>query len=146
MLMHVCPAGHEGLMLRHSLISTAGSPGDTWLSEEGFPTPDGWGPRGSPLCPLRKTTAGCGEALDQAAASCPAPGPRQRTPPETRPLLTLFQPPKPSTPPSCTGSAAACPACRCYLHRVPSETHTPSLVTWGPAVLAHSTRDVVRRP
>lgn len=45
MLMHVCPAGHEGLMLRHSLISAAGSPGDTWLSEEGFPAPDGWAQR-----------------------------------------------------------------------------------------------------
>lgn len=35
--MHVCPTGHAGLILIHSLISVAGKTENMWLHMAGFP-------------------------------------------------------------------------------------------------------------
>lgn len=83
MLMHVCPTGHAGLILIHSLMSVAGkmeNRGYTWRAS---PNATSRSPQKPHVPPLGKTTNRCYGALtlDHVAASQRAPRFRQHTPP-----------------------------------------------------------------
>lgn len=74
MLMHVCPAGHVALTVKHSLISAAGKTG-TVVKRGALPETLRLDCQRSPLPPLQDHQQRCHDALmlDHAAAS-PGPG------------------------------------------------------------------------
>lgn len=68
MLMHVCPTGHVGLILKHSLISTAGKMENMWLNTVGFPKPNKLIAKETPHPPSLQNY--------KQVPWCPHPGPR----------------------------------------------------------------------